>query len=126
MDEKRPAIQVMIRPMVIGDIPQAQAIGKATWSKVASDDLGRPVEYPTRPSQIILAAIEEEPLGCFVAVVNEVIVGTAYSHVWGSVGWVGPVEVLPELQGSGIGSALMQACHTYLDPGAAVCSASRR
>jgi GNAT superfamily N-acetyltransferase len=114
VDEKRPDVQVMIRLMVIDDIPQAQAIGKATWSKVASDDLGRPVEYPTRPAQIIQAAIEEEPHGCFVAVVRNMIVGTAYGHIWGSVGWVGPVEVLPEHQGSGIGRALMEACHAYL------------
>lgn len=115
VEENKPATPVKLRPMIIDDIPSAQAIGKATWSRVASDDLGRPVEYPTRPAKIIQAAIEEEPLGCFVAVLGDEVVGTAYSHVWGSVGWVGPVEVLPEHQGSGIGKTLMEACHDYLD-----------
>ena len=44
---------VTIRPMVIEDIPLAQAIGKAAWSKVASDDLGREVDYPIRPTKIV-------------------------------------------------------------------------
>jgi GNAT superfamily N-acetyltransferase len=114
VDRKVLVSPVTLRPMVIGDIPSAQAIGKATWSKVASDDLGREVEYPTRPADIIQAAIEEEPRGCFVAMKGGQTVGTAYSHVWGSVGWVGPVEVLPGHQGSGIGTALMEACHGYL------------
>jgi ribosomal protein S18 acetylase RimI-like enzyme len=113
-DQKVLAIPVILRPMVIDDIPSAQAIGKATWSKVASEDLGREVEYPTRPAKIIQAAIEEEPHGCFVAMLGDQMVGAAYSHVWGSVGWVGPVEVLPGHQGSGIGKALMGACHEYL------------
>jgi ribosomal protein S18 acetylase RimI-like enzyme len=113
-DVKGSAIPLTIRPMLIADIPSAQAIGKATWSKVASEDLGREVEYPTRPAKIIQAAIEEEPLGCFAAMLGDRMVGTAYSHVWGSVGWVGPVEVLPEHQGTGIGKALMDVCHGYL------------
>ncbi len=100
--------------MLPGDIHLAQAIGKTTWSRVASDDLGRAVEYPTRPGRIIQAALEGEPQGCFIAMLGQEPVGTAYSHVWGSVGWVGPVEVLPEHQGKGVGKALMQACHAHL------------
>ena len=100
--------------MLFDDIPLAQGIGKTTWSRVASEDLGRPVEYPTRPGRIIGAAIEEEANGCFIAMVGDEAVGTAYSHVWGSVGWVGPVEVLPHRQGSGVGKALMEACHAHL------------
>lgn len=114
VDGEGPVGPVTIRPMKMEDIPSAQAVGKSTWSRVASDDLGREVEYPTRPAAIIQAAIEEEPLGCFVALLGDKIVGTAYSHIWGTVGWVGPVEVLPEHQGSGIGRALMEACHGYL------------
>ncbi len=105
----------MLRPMVAEDIPMAQAIGRTTWSHVASKDIGRPVEYPTRPAKMIQASIEEEPQGCFVATLDDEPVGTAYSHVWGSVGWVGPVEVLPQHQGSGIGKKLMESCHDHLN-----------
>ena len=107
--------RVMLRPMIAGDIPVAQAIGKTAWSHVASEDIGRPVEYPTRPAKIIRASIEEEPQGCFVATLDDEPVGTAYSHVWGSVGWIGPVEVLPQHQGCGIGKKLMESCHDHLN-----------
>ena len=106
--------RVRLRRMVADDIPIAQIIGKTTWSRVASDDIGRSVEYPMRPAKIIQASIEEEPRGCFVAEQDEEPVGAAYSHVWGSVGWVGPVEVLPQHQGNRIGRALMEACHDHL------------
>jgi GNAT superfamily N-acetyltransferase len=100
--------------MLLDDVPLAQSIGKTTWSRVASDDLGRAVEYPTRPGRIIQAAMDEEPHGCFIAMLGDEPVGTAYSHVWGSVGWVGPVEVLPDHQGKGVGKALMEACNAHL------------
>jgi GNAT superfamily N-acetyltransferase len=111
---RHPNARTVLRHMVASDIPAAQTIGKVTWSKVASDDLGRPVDYPMRPAKMIEATIGEEPKGCFIAEIGGEPVGTAYSHVWGSVGWVGPVEVLPRFQGSGIGRALMDACHGHL------------
>ncbi len=106
--------RVKLRTMVVDDIPFVQEIGRATWSRVASEDIGRPVEYPIRPGKMIQAAMEEEPQGCMVAMIGDDMVGNAYCHVWGSVGWVGPVEVLPDHQGSGIGKKLMEACHGYL------------
>jgi GNAT superfamily N-acetyltransferase len=106
--------QIKVRPMVYQDIPSVQYIGKTTWSYVASADIGRPVEYPTRPAQIIEASIDEEPGGCFVATLNDETIGNAYCHVWGSVGWVGPVEVLPEHHRSGVGTLLMNSCHDHL------------
>ena len=107
-------VKLKLRQMVHDDIPVAQSIGKVTWSMVASEDIGRPVDYPMRPARMIAATMEEEPKGCFIAEIDGEAVGTAYSHVWGSVGWVGPVEVLPQFQGSGVGKALMNACHQHL------------
>jgi GNAT superfamily N-acetyltransferase len=56
----------------------------------------------------------KEPEGCLVAEKEGEIIGAAYSHVWGSVGWVGPFEVLPEHQNAGVGSALLEACEDFL------------
>ena len=105
---------VKLRPMAVDDIPSVQTIGQVTWSRVASEDIGRPVEYPIRPAKIIQAAIEGEPGGCYVATMDDEPVGAAYSHVWGSVGWIGPVEVVPDHQGSGVGTRLMEACQDHL------------
>lgn len=43
------------------------------------------------------------------------ILGSAFCHVWGRVGWVGPFEVLPEKQNMGVGGMLMRACDDYLE-----------
>jgi ribosomal protein S18 acetylase RimI-like enzyme len=106
--------RVRLRHMTVDDIPSVQSIGRVTWSHVASEDIGRQVEYPIRPTKIIQAAIEGDPEGCFVALVDDEPVGAAYSHVWGTVGWVGPVEVLPDHQGTGVGTSLMEACQDHL------------
>ncbi len=58
--------------------------------------------------------IEKEPDGCYVAVQDGKILGSIISHVWGKVGWFGPLEVEAPLQGQGIGKALVQASMDYL------------
>ncbi len=105
---------IVIRPMKEDDIESVRRVGQLTWSDVASRDAGRKVRYPFRPREIIEAYLWKDPLGCLVAEEGEEIVGSAFAHVWGGVGWVGPFEVLPERQGKGIGSDLMRACEKYL------------
>lgn len=107
-------MQVVVRPMSEEDIEQVRTVGQRTWSDVASKDAGRKVRYPFRPREIIEAYRWKDPQGCLVAEENGVVVGSAFSHVWGGTGWIGPFEVLPEKQGHGIGTSLMQASESYL------------
>ena len=58
--------------------------------------------------------IEKEPEGCFVALQDGKIVGSIISHIWGKVGWFGPLEVEATQQGQGIGKALVQESLKYL------------
>ena len=48
-----------------------------------------------------------EPDGCFVASVNDVDVGIVNSFLYGNVGFIGNLIVLPETRGMGVGAALM-------------------
>ena len=104
-----------LRPMRHEDVPAAQELGVAAWSDIASRELGRKVRYPMRPRRIIEAYLWKEPEGCLVAEDEGRIVGAAYSHAWGDVGWFGPFEVLPEMQDKGVGRTLLSGCESFLE-----------
>jgi N-acetylglutamate synthase-like GNAT family acetyltransferase len=104
-----------VRPLRIEEVEAVRSVGQRSWSDLASRDLGRKVKYPLRPSKVIEAYLWKEPEGCLVAEEEGRIVGSAFCHVWGKVGWVGPFEVLPEKQDMGVGRALMQACDGYME-----------
>jgi len=105
---------IIIRPMTRADIPQSRIVGQEAWSDVVSRDLGRKVTYPTRSRKIIETYMWKEPKGCLVVVEDGEVIGNAFSHVWGKVGWVGPIEVLPQCQNRGIGKLLLAECEKYL------------
>jgi hypothetical protein len=50
--------------------------------------------------------IELHPQGGSVALADGQVIGFSLAHVWGSLGWVGPVAVEPAWQGHGIGHEL--------------------
>lgn len=106
--------ELVIRSMTVADIPSAQEVGQSSWSDIASRELGRKVSYPVRPRRIIEAYLWKEPQGCLVAELDGKVIGAAYAHVWGKVGWFGPFEVLPELQDKGVGKALLRGCERFL------------
>jgi ribosomal protein S18 acetylase RimI-like enzyme len=49
-----------------------------------------------------------EPEGCFVASVDGVDVGIVNSFLYGDVGFIGNLIVVPETRGAGVGAALMR------------------
>jgi GNAT superfamily N-acetyltransferase len=104
----------MIRPMLAEDIEDVRRVGQITWSEVASRETGKRIRYPVRPRKVIEAYSWSDPQGCLVAEKEGEIVGSIFSHVWGRVGWIGPFEVLPELQSKGVGKALFAAAEGHL------------
>jgi N-acetylglutamate synthase-like GNAT family acetyltransferase len=58
--------------------------------------------------------LEKEPEGCFLAEADGNTIGCIFSHVWGSVGWFGPVEVTTEHQNRGVGKELITKSVQYL------------
>jgi len=115
MDAEDSSPGLKIRNMAREDIEEVREVGQKAWSDLASKDLGRRVKYPLRPRRLVEAYMWKEPEGCLIAEDDGRIVGSAFCHVWGKIGWVGPFEVLPELQNRGVGRALMLSCEKYLD-----------
>ncbi len=107
-------LDLSVRPMRPDDIESVRKVGQKAWSDVAAKDTGHKVRYPLRPSQIIEAYMWREPGGCLVAEDGREVVGSAFCHVWGKMGWLGPFEVLPEMQNLGVGTRLMLECERYL------------
>ena len=100
---------VSIRPMRPEDMEEVREVGQIAWSDMVMHDIGRKFRYPKRSPKIIEAYLAMEPEGCLVAEQGGKIIGSAFCHVWGKVGWIGPLEVLPDHQGSGVGKALWPA-----------------
>lgn len=107
--------ELLLRPMTHEDIETVRDVGQVAWSDLAMHDIGRKFRYPKRSEKIIDAYIAKDPEGCIVAERDGKIIGSAFSHTWGKVGWIGPLEVLPSHQGSGVGKALLRGCEMYLE-----------
>ncbi len=58
------------------------------------------------------------PEACFVVEVRNRVIGFVFTHLWGEVGWMGPLAVLPDYQGRGYGKALVEnAVQCLIDRG---------
>jgi ribosomal protein S18 acetylase RimI-like enzyme len=106
---------IVIRPMTSSDIEEVRSVGQMAWTDLATRDVGRKVKYPKRSEKIIEAYMSKEPNGCLVVEEGNRLIGSGFCHVWGRVGWIGPLEVLPNHQDLGVGKALLAECERYLD-----------
>lgn len=82
----------------------------AWWNKLTEGSAA----LPQRTHTNILACRHKDPEGCFVAQVENYLVGFIFSRTWGKVGWFGTFAVLPKFQGCGIGKGLIHASLGYL------------
>ncbi|MBI3326830.1 MAG: hypothetical protein HYZ81_09030 [Nitrospinae bacterium] len=104
-----------IRPMTAADIPQVERItdeALAAWLRQTRE---------TEPGQIVSYLIQsrfhKDPAGCFVVEdPARRVKGAVMSVSWGSVSWLGPLAVLPDLLGQGIEGQLIDAVLTYWEP----------
>jgi len=104
-----------IRTMSVEDIPSVRLLARNVWKDQLLRDTGMDVDYPARDRKVYEAYMKTEPNGNLVAVSGEKIIGAAYAHSWGSVGWTGPIEVDTKWQGRGVGTFLTEAAGSYLE-----------
>ncbi len=106
---------IIIRPMTLADIEEVRTVSQIAWTDLATRDAGRKVRYPKRSARLIEAYMWKEPQGCLVVETEGKVIGSAFCHVWGRVGWIGPLEVLPYHQDLGVGKALLHQCEAFLN-----------
>lgn len=107
-------LTVNLRKMSYEDIDAVREVGRRAWSDLYSREFRQDFDVPMRSRENILFYMDKEPDGCIVADGGGSIVGDVFCHIWGRVGWFGPVEVLPSQQNAGIGKQLIVKALEYL------------
>jgi ribosomal protein S18 acetylase RimI-like enzyme len=112
---------IKIRRVRKGDLSKVRDVIEQAFSDFFERQMG------TRPRQVFGGAQYVhhrwlmEPWGCFVAEEGDgKIVGAAVAVMWGTLGLVGPVAVLPHYQNQDIGQQLLTACQGFFDENKAV------
>jgi N-acetylglutamate synthase-like GNAT family acetyltransferase len=107
---------IKIRRVRKGDLSKVRDVLEQAFSDFFERQVG------TRPRQVFGGAQYVhhrwlmEPWGCFVAEEGDgKIVGAAVAVMWGTVGLVGPIAVLPNYQNQDIGQQLLTACQGFFD-----------
>jgi hypothetical protein len=68
---------------------------------------------PPRTLKSILACLNLNPAGCFVAETDK-LVGYIFTRMWGTTGWIGTFGVHPDYQEHGVGRSLLAAAVKHL------------
>ena len=99
---------IVIRTMLPNDVPCADSLrAEAGWNQLPEDW--------TR-------LLSHEPQGCFVATLNDDVVGSVTTTRYGSeLAWIGMMLVRESYRGRGIGKNLMQRALEYLEAQSVKC-----
>jgi ribosomal protein S18 acetylase RimI-like enzyme len=107
---------IKVRRVRKGDLSKVRDVVEQAFGDMFERQMG------TRPRQVFGGAQYVhhrwlmEPWGCFVAEEGDgKIVGAVVAVLWGTLGLVGPIAVLPNYQHQGIGQQLLTACQEFFD-----------
>jgi ribosomal protein S18 acetylase RimI-like enzyme len=104
-----------ISQLLPGGERKAQALSRRVWSHEASREAGRTVEYPARSVRIFRAYLTDPSMVALGAFDGRRLIGQCFGHLWGSEGWIGPIEVDHRHRGMGIASDLLRRTEDTLD-----------
>ncbi len=98
------------------DIPDVKKVDLVSFGALVENRYPDIKIITARTDDNILSFMRAEPEGCMVAEDDFAgVIGSSFSHVWGRVGWVGPISVLPTYQGRGVGKELVKSSLSHLD-----------
>jgi len=105
---------VSLRNMRLTDLPQVNLLlSKAFTYTLQNEGKFNERVPPCRP-EFLEMYLDANPQGCFVIADKGKILAYCFSRLWGKVGWIGPLSVLPSEQGKGYGKQIVAAAVGYL------------
>lgn len=99
-----------VRPLTPADLTWVPPLADAAFCRISETLYGRPRTPPLFPPHMFSYRLAADPEGCFAAVDGGHPVGVLFSVARGSLGWVGPIAVAPDVDNRGAGQAMMAAC----------------
>jgi ribosomal protein S18 acetylase RimI-like enzyme len=110
-----------LREMRSEDLPGVnRVLSKAFTSARIEEGLKNPYVRPCHLSFLEMY-LANFPEGCFVVEHKQSLVGYAFAHLLGQVGWLGPLSILPAHQGKHLGHEIvLAAIHALQKAGAQV------
>jgi len=103
-----------IRYMRPDDVEAVQRIDTETFKHLREKLTGRPYNQIPREMEYFRYWLNTDPRGALVAERNGEVIGFAFNHPRGNVGWFGPLAVTPTEQSAGVGKALLRSGIEYL------------
>ncbi|MCI0548544.1 MAG: GNAT family N-acetyltransferase [Candidatus Rokubacteria bacterium] len=107
---------IKIRRVRKGDLAKVRDVIEQAFGDLFERQMGSRPRQVFGGAQYVHHRWLMEPWGCFVAEEGEgKIVGAAVAVLWGTVGVVGPIAVMPNYQNQDIGQQLMTACDAFFE-----------
>ena len=110
-----PAVDVLIRPMTAADVDQAERLSDEAFTPMAEPGMstGRSPEQQRLWRDRATHLLSTDPAGCWVAERDGAMLGFATSFRRDLTWFLATYAVRPELQGGGLGRALLESALTH-------------
>jgi len=103
-----------LRPMLPEDLPEVNLILSKAFTHARLEQGLREYRVPPCYVKFLEMYLAANPGGSFVIQKDGQIVAYCFSRLWGTVGWIGPLSVIPAEEGRGYGKEVVTAAVAYL------------
>lgn len=105
---------ISLRCMAKRDLHRVNLILSKAFTHARIQDGYRSDRVPLCRIEFLEMYLASNPEGCFVIEKDGEIIAYCFSRLWGSVGWIGPLSVIPSEEGRGYGRDVVSACIDFL------------
>lgn len=98
-----------LRQMQSADLPAVNRVLSKSFTAARMEEGYRRPYVPLVHLSFLEMYRSSLPAACLVMEYKHNLIGYAFAHLWGGVGWIGPVSLMPEYQGKHLGREIMQA-----------------